>query len=1065
MALPSSPISLADINIARGVSSTTRRPMDSLYGFVNSNTSGEISLLSLYGQTDQRYLTRAFNCISGYSKGILAVTCSTVDSSGNLYVAGRYTANEMYNIPNLNDTISDKSLPSTNNNTNDVFVLKYDQAGSCAFGANILQGSGLDTATCLAIDTSNNIWVGGSYVTSSSLNLNNLTGTSSAITLVSTGGISNQPFLIKFDSNGICNAAVNITSGNGTGTGTALCADLSGNVYYCGNYNSASSFSSTNLNGSVGATFGITTTSNSFIIKHNTSGTTLSSSVFLSAATGSDIVNGACVDTNGNIYVCGSYTSSSTTVVRNLNGSNSSISLPIATSGDAYVIKFDNTGTCTAGTSIVAGTGSDSANCITVDSSNNIYVGGAYSSSATVTVKNLGGTNSSIILPITLSSDSYVLRYNISGTCTLGASVLAGTGVDTVLGISVDSTGNVYAVGSYTSTNNVTIRNLSGSNSSNIVPISSGNTDAFLLKFDNTGVCKAAANVVASAGEDQSLAVSSSGSNVYISGSYTSSLVTVNVKHMTGSNSSFNLPYSPNTMGFIGVYNGTNDLISACPMLYMFATISQGFEKNTNLFTTVNDDIMYMITSYRSSSPYTIINSDGTASTVRLQSTLNSDPVLLKYNSLGQCLQGTCIFAASGNDDITAIRNDSIGNIYLGGMYTGTSGTVIKNLDGTNSSNTFLACGGNTDAYIIKYNSNGFCIGGTNIISDVGISGTQYLGIDIYDNVFASGYFTPSNTTTTIKNLDGTNSSVVLSLTSTQCSFLVKYNSNGTCVSGALSVPGTANQGGPIIFDSSNNMYVFGIYQAISPSNSIVANLDGTNSSITLPSTIGGFDLYLTKYNSNGVCIAGGNIIAGTSLDVVLSAFVSKISGDIFMAGYYGSSNSTIIRNMDGTNSSFVLPATSNRISAHITRISSFGNIISSSVIVASETHICMCKRIIEDSLGNLYACGTYRSSNNVNVKNLNGTNSSLTFPASLVAESAFLLKYDSNGTLVMGSPILAGSTSCYCSMDINTYGDIFVNAFGGSSNVFIPKHLNGTSSSFSFSQTNNMIRSYILKY
>ena len=141
------------------------------------------------------------------------------------------------------------------------------------------------------------------------------------------------------------------------------------------------------------------------------------------------------------------------------------------------------------------------------------------------------------------------------------------------------------------------------------------------------------------------------------------------------------------------------------------------------------------------------------------------------------------------------------------------AGFTTASLDG----NAFL---GNSDAFLVKYNSSGT----KQWTKQFGTSGTDWaldLAADSSNNIYLTGF--------TSLSLDGETNSGRKDI------FLVKYNSSGT--KQWTKLLGTSyDLGRGVTVDTSNNIYVTGDTDG---------GLDGNTNS-------GDFDMFLVKYNSSG---------------------------------------------------------------------------------------------------------------------------------------------------------------------------------------------------------------------
>jgi hypothetical protein len=211
-----------------------------------------------------------------------------------------------------------------------------------------------------------------------------------------------------------------------------------------------------------------------FVAKYDASGNQLWTTQF--GSSGEDYALGISSDSSGNIYVTGG-TTGSLPSYSNLG------------SFDAFVAKYDVRGNQLwvkqFGTS-----GEDSANGISTDSSGNIYVTGNTTGSL-LGYGNLG------------SKDAFIAKYDASGN-QLWVKQFGSSGEDSALGISTDSSGNVYVTGE-------TAGSLPGY--SNL-----GSKDAFVAKYDASGN-QLWVKQFGSSGEDSARGISTDSSgNIYVTG-------------------------------------------------------------------------------------------------------------------------------------------------------------------------------------------------------------------------------------------------------------------------------------------------------------------------------------------------------------------------------------------------------------------------------------------------------------------------------------------------------------------------------------------------------------------
>jgi hypothetical protein len=264
-----------------------------------------------------------------------------------------------------------------------------------------------------------------------------------------------------------------------------------------------------------------------FFLKYAPDGTISSFMTIKGNAT--DVGNSTFIESSGNVYVTGFYTTSTLVPINNMGlpQSASGYSLPIASSNDVFLLKYAPDGTISSFMTC-KGISGDQGTSVVVDLSGNIYVTGFYTSPTGVGILNdmgLPQTTSTYTLPISSGSDIFILKYTPGGTIA-AFTVLSGTGIDQGPSMVTDLSGNTYVTGFYTSTSEVPINNITLSST----PVSSGYTlpattgnDIFILKYRPDGTISAFTTFMGDS-DDQStnIFVDSTG-NLYITGYYNSS--------------------------------------------------------------------------------------------------------------------------------------------------------------------------------------------------------------------------------------------------------------------------------------------------------------------------------------------------------------------------------------------------------------------------------------------------------------------------------------------------------------------------------------------------------------
>lgn len=166
-------------------------------------------------------------------------TCSTIDSSNNIYLGGR-----VFNASSSNY---------------DVILAKYDSTGALQWQQRTNNTAGGDMISSLSTDSSNNIY---------------------ALGYLGTGG-GTEVYLTKWNSSGTIQWQRRLASGSYP-EGFSVTVDSTGNVYCVGQAD--------------------TTPACGFLAKYNSSGT-LQFQKFFSDSSNTVSLQGAVVDSSGNIYI------------------------------------------------------------------------------------------------------------------------------------------------------------------------------------------------------------------------------------------------------------------------------------------------------------------------------------------------------------------------------------------------------------------------------------------------------------------------------------------------------------------------------------------------------------------------------------------------------------------------------------------------------------------------------------------------------------------------------------------------------------------------------------------
>jgi uncharacterized protein (TIGR03437 family) len=324
-----------------------------------------------------------------------------------------------------------------------------------------LGGTFDEVARGIAADASGNVYLAGN---TTSLNL-----PTTASTLQPNfrgSGIQNfgDGFVAKFNPAG---ALVYLTylGGSGDDAASAIAVDSAGNAYVCGlttstNFPTLNAYQS-QYGGSGGN--GFDHSGDAFVAKLNPSGNALVYSTYLGGS-GDDVATAIAIDASGNAYVAGATASRNFPATlgayqTTMNGAGGEPVMPILgmpewDPGDAFVAKFDPTGSKLLECTMLGGGFDDIALTIALDPTGDIYIGGYTISTNFPTTAGAFDTTFGGIEyqdPWFNLGDGFVAKFDPTLSKLLYSTYFGGAGDDAVNAIAVDSAGEVYMTGSTSS--------------------------------------------------------------------------------------------------------------------------------------------------------------------------------------------------------------------------------------------------------------------------------------------------------------------------------------------------------------------------------------------------------------------------------------------------------------------------------------------------------------------------------------------------------------------------------------------------------------------------------------
>ena len=373
--------------------------------------------------------------------------------------------------------------------TGDAFVARFNNSGTSLIYLTYLGGSADDGAFSIALDGAGDAFVTG-FTDSSNfpVTVNAIQPAISGVVNKSTHFYPTAAFVAELNSGGSNLIYSTYLGGSGSDAATGIALDSFTNAYITGfTYSSNFPVTANALQKKLACT-NTFVNANAFIAKIGPGGSNLLYSTYF-GGTNFDEGFGIAVDSSNYVYVTG-YTASTNFPNKNafqtrLNGSTNKTS-----SSDAFVAKFDPTGTNLIYSTYLGGTNTDIATHIAVDNN-----GGAYVTGWTVSTNfpNTVGTNVaglySYVATNTLNfgfgTNVFLTKITNGTQAGIAWSVMfGGYWVDLGQGVAVDPAGNVFVVGSTSSTNfpcypTNAINNLRSTNS--------GSSDVFVTALNSTG--------------------------------------------------------------------------------------------------------------------------------------------------------------------------------------------------------------------------------------------------------------------------------------------------------------------------------------------------------------------------------------------------------------------------------------------------------------------------------------------------------------------------------------------------------------------------------------------------
>jgi hypothetical protein len=748
-----------------------------------------------------------------------------LDSSDNAYIVG---------------TTQSDTFPTTtgafqeNRSTvRDVFVSKLETDGSDLVYSTFLGGSSDDFGNGIAVDSAGNGYV---------------TGATRSIDFPTTPGAFEEDrqslqdaFVTELNSDGSAllystylGGLLDDDSGNG------IAVDSTGNAYIVGTTQSATfptttgAFQETRSN-----------LRNAFVTKLETDGSALVYSTYI-GGNSDDFGNGIAVDSAGNGYIVG------TTRSTDFPTTSDAFQQERQSLNDAFVTKLKSDGSALLFSTYLGGNSDDLGNDISVDSSGNSYITGTTQSNDFPTEDAFQADRSN-------PRDAFLTKVNQSGEALLYSTYLGGRFDDLSNGITVDSAGNAYIVGTTESDDFFTTAGA-------LEETQQGAQDAFVSKLDPFGDTFIYSTYLGGTGDDSGngIAVDSSGNACVTGTTQSGDFPTVN--------------FFDNSLG--GAQDAFVSKLSSDGSTLDYSTYLGGDDTDSGNGIAVDSSGNAYVTGTTQSSDFPTVNFfDNSLGGVEDAFVSKFDPSLSGAASL---LYSTYL-GGSGSDFGNEITVDTSANAYV----TGT--TLSANFP---TQNAFQAANaGSNDAFVTKFNVAGSALTYSTYLGGSMDDFGNGIAVDTSNNAYVTGT-TDSNDFPTQGPIQAANAGL-------NDAFISKFNAAGSALTYSTYLGGSMDDfGNGIAVDISANAYVTGTTES---ANFPIANAFQSN-------LIGTRDSFVTKVNSAGDTLAYSSYLGGSNDDLGNSIAVDGL-GNAFVAGTTDSTNfptKSVQDTLGGGNDGFV---------------------------------------------------------------------------------------------------------------------------------------------------------------
>ncbi len=379
----------------------------------------------------------------------IRVNATAYDESGNLYVGGYFQSN-------IDLDFGPGEAILTPVGSYDAFVAKYNAFGEFQWARRIGGSSG---------DQVNGIYFANGELVVTGFFLGTTIFNSPLFNpqLVSNG--SSDIFVVRYSTTGnIVTSPIKI-GGTGNDEAAGVKVDAVGNIYLFGAIGSAN----VNFNLSGSTLLSSSGSNDGFVAKYDVNYTVQWVKGYGGGVGINDIVYDLDIDQQGNVYAVGEFGGA-------VSNFNNGVTLNTAGNADGFVAKINNLGN-TLWARRIGSTGNDMIRNLKLDGKGAAYISGTFSSGPV----NLNPNGTAINFSSLGSTDGFVSKLDTNLATATWIKHFGGNGADNIYALDIDTLGNVYTTGAFSTTALFPV----GTSASSLT--SSGVEDVFVSKINTLG--------------------------------------------------------------------------------------------------------------------------------------------------------------------------------------------------------------------------------------------------------------------------------------------------------------------------------------------------------------------------------------------------------------------------------------------------------------------------------------------------------------------------------------------------------------------------------------------------